>query len=418
VDHLPHHLFLFDVDSVLVEAVGYLKALQGTVAHFTEQLGAGSHPPTETEARTFEAHGLTSEWDSGAACVGLVLIERLLREPELCPPGCWSEALDYLSQRPCPLPHPDYLDLAAWVGSRLDASTTPARVATEYLEERFVTGGGQEGRHAMLSLLLSELLGHTHDFYRAPVTRYLQHLVIGSKRVPATYGVEADFESPSYLMRHDRSFLAPSWRARVRRCIAGGHAGAAIYTARPSLPPAELEESKLGFSPEAEAARALVGLDGLPLIGEGKMRWLAAQSGEEVERLVKPSPVQALAAIGAASSGREASALQAALALHCDGKLEPPLARLEAITVHVFEDTVGGLVAVERAVDALRAAGLAVDYHPYGIVVDGPKVAAMSGRQTPTYSSVGEALAVALKRVELSPSAAGREPLGDSGGGT
>ena len=82
----PHHLFLFDVDSVLVEALGYLRALQDTVAHFTKQLGAGSHAPTEAEARAFEAYGLTSEWDSGAACVGLVLVERLLQDQDLALP--------------------------------------------------------------------------------------------------------------------------------------------------------------------------------------------------------------------------------------------------------------------------------------------------------------------------------------------
>jgi hypothetical protein len=162
------------------------------------------------------------------------------------------------------------------------------------------------------------------------------------------------------------------------------------------LPPADVDGAAVGFSPEAEAARSLVGLEGFPLIGAGKMRWLAALESTQVERLVKPSPVQALAAIGAASSGQEGASLRAAIALHRDGILNQPLARVGPATIHVFEDTVGGLAAVERAVDALRGAGLRVSYVPYGIVVDGPKAASMAERGVTTYPSVNEALSVAL----------------------
>jgi hypothetical protein len=236
----------------------------------------------------------------------------------------------------------------------------------------------------------------------------LQHLVIGSGEVPTTYGVEADLESPPYLAQYDRPLLAPSWRKRVLESLAAGDVGGAIYTARPSLPPADVDGNVIGYSPEAEASRALVGLDSLPLIGAGKMRWLAAQSGEAVERLVKPSPVQALAAIGAAASGLEARSLRSALELHREGRLLPPLDHLSGATVHVFEDTVGGLAAVEQAIDALRSAGQSVEYEPYGVVVDAPKVQAMAGQHVETYGSIDDALAVALDRVESRLRGAGR----------
>jgi len=127
------------------------------------------------------------------------------------------------------------------------------------------------------------------------------------------------------------------------------------------------------------------------------MRWLAQQVGEEVERLVKPSPVQALAAIGAAWSGQEAAALKAALTLHRDGELCPPLADLGLVTIHVFEDTTGGLVAVEGAVEALQAANVIVTWQPYGIApVDGPKAAAMAAQGVLIHPSVNEAILAAL----------------------
>jgi len=392
------HLFLLDVDSVLVEVLGYLKALQDTVAHFSREMGVGDHPPTEPEARAFEAYGLTSEWDSGAACVGLLLVERMRREPNLCLPAGWAEAMSYLGERPLPLPHPDYGAMALETRERLDGAATPDQAALALLLDKVDNCGGLEHQRQTIAALLDALLGHTHDFYRAPVTRHLQHLVIGDEAIASSYGIEPDLASPPYLLRYDRSLLSAEGRARLRRHVAAGRVGAAIYTARPSLSPADADGPVIGFSPEAEAARALVELEDIPLIGAGKMRWLASLENAEVERLVKPSPVQALAAIGAASSGREAASLRAAIALHRDGVLRQPLAGVGPATIHVFEDTVGGLAAVERAVDVLCDAGLRVGYEPYGIAVDGPKAAAMAERGVTTYPTVNEALSVALDR--------------------
>jgi phosphoglycolate phosphatase-like HAD superfamily hydrolase len=387
------HLLLFDVDGVLVDARGYLKALQDTVAHFSRKMGAGDHPPTEEEVRTFEANGLTSEWDSGAACVGVLLVERLRRAPVSGLPARWSEALAFLDAHPGPLPHPDYGAWARRIGARLGEGTTPAGAARATLRE--------EGRDvAALEALLKTLLGHTHDFHRSPVTRHFQHLAVGSRTVAETYAVAPDFESPAYLRQHDRPLLSSAARGRLEESAARGGVRVALYTARPSLPPVEAKETSTGDPPEAEMARALAGFDGWPLIGMGRMRWLARQSGDPVERLVKPSPAQALAAMGAAWSGREAAALEAALALYRDGDLRPPLSDLGGVRVHVFEDTPGGLEAVGRAVEALRGAGQAVDWRAYGIApAGGAKAAALAARGAPVYPSINEALDAALNQV-------------------
>lgn len=393
------HLFLFDVDGVLVEARGYLKALQDTVAHFSRRMGVGTLPPTEEEVQVFEANGLTSEWDSGAMCVAELLLERLRREPSLPLPSDWPDALSVLLAHPYLFPRPDYAALARRVGEHLGGQTSLAQAVRAVLwKETLVIASLGPSRPAVAALL-EALLGHTHDFYRAPVTRYFQHLVIGSQGVSKTYGVAPDFESPAYLRHHDRPLLTPAVRARLHAAVAGKQVRAALYTARPSLPPAEMDEPTTGYSPEAEMARSLVGLEAWPLIGTGKMRWLARQVGEKIERLVKPSPVQALAAIGAAWSGQEAAALEAALALHRDSKLSPPLADVGPATIHVFEDTTGGLEAVGRGVEALQAAGAAVAWRPYGIIpTEGPKAATMAARGVPAYPSVNEAVLAALTK--------------------
>ena len=393
------HLFLFDVDGVLVETRGYLRALQDTVAHFSRQMGVGDHPPTEEQVRGFEAHGLTSEWDSGPACVAALLRERLRREPSLPLPAHWPDALAALAASPFPLPRPDYGLLARRVGERLPEWTSPAQAARAVLWDEIRAIGGLGRSRVAAAALLETLLGRTHDFFHAPVTRHFQHLAIGSRAVAETYGVDPDFESTAYLQRFDQPLLRPEVRDRLKEATEDGPIRVALYTARPSQPPVNVDGPLTGYSPEAEMARSLVGLEPWPVIGRGKVRWLAWQVGEDVEQLVKPSPVQALAAIGAAWSGQEVAALEAALALHREGRLRLPLADLDSTTVHVFEDSNSGLEAVARAVEALQAVGIPVAWQPYGIApAHGSKAAALSARGIAVYPSVNEAILAVLSR--------------------
>jgi len=397
------HLFLFDVDGVLVEAHGYLKALQDTVAHFSRQMGVGDHPPTEEEVRTFEANGLTSEWDSGAACVAVLLLERLRQGISFPLSDEWPQALSALAAHPLSLPHPDYAAAAARIGQRLGGRTGAAAAARAALWQQAQSIPDLAPHLLAFAAQLATLLGHTHDFYRAPVTRHFQHRVIGSQGVAAAYEVSPRFENPAYLEVYDRPLLSPEAREKLRALLGKGAGRAALYTARPSLPPLEAQRARVGYSPEAEMARSLVEMDDVPLIGLGRMQWLAGETGQPVEHLVKPSPVQALAAIGAAWSGREVDSLRAASVLQREGELHPPLGDLEPVVLHVFEDTVGGIAAVERAVEGLRAAGVRLSWQPYGIVPDsGPKEVAMRTYGVPIYRSIDEAVLSALgQRVEI-----------------
>ena len=394
------HLLLFDVDSVLVESVGYLRALQDTVAYFSRQMGVGEHLPTEDEVRVFEANGLSNEWDSGAVCVAVLLLGRLRVGPPLDLPADWAGALAALAAHPLALPRPDFAAVARRVGQQLGGRPGAIQVAHAVLRHEAEATLGREHNGSTALVLLDALLGQTYDFHRAPVTRYFQHLVIGSRAVAKTYGVTPDLASASYLGLYDRPLLTPDTRTRLERTVAHGRVKLALYTARPSLPPVELNGRLRGYSPEAEAARSLVALEGYPLIAMGRMRWLAREVGVEVNQLVKPSPVQGLAAIGAAASGQEKAALEAAMTLWREGRLLPPLAGLGPVTVHVFEDSERGVTAVEGAVNALRAAGLAAGCRAYGIVGShGPKAAAMAARGTPTYPSVNEAILAAWQEI-------------------
>ena len=147
-------------------------------------------------------------------------------------------------------------------------------------------------------------------------------------------------------------------------------------------------------------ARSLVQLDAYDILGIGPLTWLARHTGTPVEHLVKPSPIQALAAIALAASGRLLPSLEAAYALHTGQTLQPPLAALDGTAVHVFEDAASGLAAAQRAIEALTDAGLRVRLRPYGISpAPGPKRSALQTLGVTTYPSINEALTTALDSI-------------------
>ena len=389
------HLFLFDVDGVLVDARGYLRALQDTVAHFARRMGVGDPILTEDEVRAGEAHGLTSEWDSAPTYILTLLIERLRREPSLALPTRWEDALAMLAARPLALPHPNYMALVARAGARRrDFKETSHAVRAVLWDDAQVL---PVTHREAVSVILDELLADTHNFARAPITRYFQHLVIGSEGVAKTYGIAPSFEARPYLLDYDVAELSPETASRLRDAANAGRIHPVIYTARPSLPPNGAVVSKNGYSPEAELAQTLVGLEGWALIGLGRLQWLAARCGGQVAQMVKPSPVQALAAIGAAV-GSEADALEAAWTFHETGELREPLAGLGVTTVHIFEDTVGGMGAVRDAVQSLHAAGVDIRWRPYGITpATGAKAEALAAQGIAMYRTINDAVEVALR---------------------
>ncbi len=389
------HLFLFDVDGVLVEARGYLRALQDTVAHFAQRMGVGDPVLTEDEVRTGEAHGLTSEWDSAPAYILTLLIERLRREPSLLIPARWEDALAVLAASPLPLSHPDYMALIVQVGARrADFGETALAVRAVLWDDAQSLPVAQ--REAV-GAILDELLTDTHNFYSAPITRYFQHLVIGSEGIAQTYNIAPYFETRPYLLEYDVAELASDAAAQLRDAAAAGRIWPVIYTARPSLPPNGAAIAARGYSPEAELAQQLVGLEAWPLIGLGQLQWLAARRGGQMAQMVKPSPVQALAAIGAAV-GPETAALEAAWNFYRTGELQKPLAGLGPTTVHIFEDTLGGMRAVFNAVEALRMAGMDMHCQLYGVApAAGAKAMLFLEHHIPTYNSINTAVAAALQ---------------------
>lgn len=368
---MPSTLLLLDVDNVLVNPRGYKEAARQTADHFACGLGQPPFDLTDDEIALMEAAGITSEFEMMPLLIGALLAEAAEQRPDLTG-GSVDAMIDAVRAAGLSLRRPATAPLVDAVRDAVVGGARPAEVILSYQRAHSV-----EAAHPLLAELLTD-----HYTPASPTTRVFQHYVLGSERYEQTYGLPARFEVESALLAHDRPLLRPEMSERLLAGVAAGAFRAVVYTARPSLPPADAPDADpRGYPPEAELAAGLVGLDGLPLIAGGRVIWLARRVGRTLDDFIKPSPVQALAAIGAALSGAEAASLRAAYALAEGGECIAPLDALagEGAHVVVFEDSVSGIHAVQDAAALLNSVGMDVTFEAVGIAPEGIKRDALDG---------------------------------------
>lgn len=360
-------LLLFDVDGVLIQPNGYKIALRDTVNHFARRMGQADVDLTFTEIAAFEAYGLTNEWDAAALCVGAFLVDALLLGPHTYRDS-FETTLNTILTAGLDVPRPDFIGLAQEVAARNVNHEAVTPFSHEILRDRLPAD-----QQAVLLPLFEDIFS-----LDTPTTRIQQTHTLGHQRYFETYGVSAPYEDANYLMVHDRPLLSEKNRDRLLAWRQPHQRDFCIFTARPSLPP---EGTRLGYAPEADMAAELLGLVmRVPIIGAGRLQWLAERYNRNTADYIKPYPTQALAAIGAALSQTEVPALEAAASLVERDQLQAPLADLAAMTseVVVFEDSVGGILAVQRAVDLLHQHGAIMTMRSIGVAANADKRAALS----------------------------------------
>lgn len=342
-------IILLDIDGVLVHPGGYRAALRATFNHFINLMGLPDVDIPEDTLTGLEKRGISSEWD---------MVPLLLA-------SLWT---DILSHRPMQNLPSDVSLAAMEIGKHLNGYM-PSKimipefelVPVQYPAESALQGGC----FPFIPMdLRRSLLHDSRNVRDSQIIRIFQHYSLGSRMFSQTYNLPAEVETESFLLIHDRSNITAAVRAELRQ--PGIHLAA--FTARPSAPPREVNDSHLGYALEAELALELVGLPDIPLIALGKLQYLASQYGFDPVTLLKPSPVQALAAIAAAVTGDEWAALQSACDWVQTGQIKGALAELpHAFELLVVEDTLGGIRSTREAGQVLRTSGLDVTTHALGL---------------------------------------------------
>ncbi len=391
------NILLFDVDGVLIEDGGYYAALIKTLDYFNRLMGASPIVFSPADREQFQSRGYVNEWDLCPLCASILLIETLARQPDRSLTSAPFE--DFLRQcRGSPVPQ--LATVAQPYLEQIDqARGKPAERARDVLLNALAQLALREDTRAASEAMLREMFAQTHDIDRAPVTQIFQEFVIGSQLYAESYQLPPRFNVPSVLITEDRSLISPGARQKLASWTLADRAQICVYTARPSLPPADDPDhiSHVGYSPEAELGMQLLDMH-YPLIATGRVQWLAAKVDVPFESVTKPAPIQALAAIGAAVTGEEANSLLAAHSLVSRGELIGPLAALKPVgwanaassddghhgspdkSVHVWivEDGILGMQATHGAIEHLQRSHIDIHAHAIGVAAAGPKAGALA----------------------------------------
>lgn len=398
---MENTIVLFDIDGVLVQPAGYRAAVKATMDYFLDRLGVERAVFSEEIAVLFEALGVTSEWDMVPISLAVVL-------EALCAVNPSDEGLNSLQ---------DVLDWAKGKQFIIDIDLRKAvlDLSPRYLKTEIPSAALLRSLHAdkgddfaHLSMpLLEDLLANTRSVKKSMVTRVFQNTVLGSADFEAAYGMQPLFEGKSCLKKYDRLELDAGLYAQIKKAKQAGNFWYAAYTARPSLPPKEITEGVWGYSPEAEAGLSLLDAEQIPLIGYGRLRYLAEQMGIQPDAILKPAPLQALAAMAAAVTETEYPALLWALetfSRFSDGKVQPldvesgvdiegQLPR--RFDLHVFEDSSIGIIAGRKAAELLNQDGFEVAFHAWGVAMEEDKKQSLDRVGARIFPSVDEAVCAA-----------------------
>jgi hypothetical protein len=340
-------ILLLDADGVMVQPAGYRAALRSTVNYFIDPpLVIGEEALAELERRQ-----ITSEWDMAPLLIAACWNDILARQPMPdLPLDVYSAAGEINRQRKVEVPI--HFPIPAFP---LLPGKYPAQSA--YEAGCFPTLPGD---------LRRDLLTQTRSVPASPTTRIIQHFTLGSRHFQETYNLSPELETDSLLLLYDHSPIDDAVRENLRQ--PGNHLVG--FTNRPSGPPRELGHGVPGYPPEAEFALELAGLQDIPMIAHGRLQYLASQHGHDAATLEKPSPFHALAAVLAAWTGEELTALQAANHWYETNSLNGKFIRLpRTFELIVVEDTLGGVRSVRAAGEILKGAGFDVTVRPFGLTL-------------------------------------------------
>lgn len=340
---------LLDVDGVLVTPGGYRAALHATLNHFAALMDAPHFDFHEEKIAELERRGIFSEWDMVPVLLG----------------AAWNDILAKVGNENLPS---DLKSAAIEIGRRMNGYMPEDLIIPDFEILPNVYPTESALRHGCFPHLPDELrrnlLHDSRNVHFSQTTRLFQHFSLGSRVFSETYNLPVEVETESFLQTRDTSNLTDETIAKLLQ----PNIHLASITARPSAPPKDVTASQVGYAPEAEAALELVGLADIPLIGYGRLEYYEKQFGVAAASLLKPSPVQSLAAVAAAFTGAEWSSIQAAAEWQATGRLNSIFSSLpREFELIVVEDTMGGIRSAQAAGDVLQKNGFDVKVHALGL---------------------------------------------------
>jgi hypothetical protein len=370
---------LFDMDGVLLQSLGYHRALQETVRLVGRAIGYPNAVLTDDHIATFESQGVTCEWYSAALIVAYLYMLAKQQNYRLTFPK---------NLRPISYIHDDGELYLSPLFSTLEKVPIEGRDqlgrAVEVIDKVALQSGKRDDEYP-------GIVRNSGNVKKSVTFRTFQELVLGSMKYQEAYGVQAILDTKSYLSLYDVPLIDAAHRLNILSWRKNAGNFAAILTNRPSR-----QIPGTPSTPEAEIGAELVGLQEIPILGFGEIFWLSQRLGVESTGLNKPHPLHTLAALQAAvGTSIKTSMIRANNLLNGQGHLDN-WSYLDGAEVYIFEDTVAGLISLDRAKEKLSACGISINTKKYGISPNKIKQATLSAQGARIFDSINPALDDAL----------------------
>jgi hypothetical protein len=377
---MPRHIFLLDMDGVLLTPGGYHGAVEDTVAFMGSMLGFERVHLSQDDIYALEAAGITNEWDTAAICLALLADTLWSHDPDLA-----------ISPAQIARPHAAHGLTPPDFQAFFERLAAPARRSEPGLERAFKLLPARAQRFFREAYVVQGLS-----------QRLQQEHVLGSQAFQETYGLPPALELESYLLIRDRSNVRADARKDLRAWNAHPANQALIFTNRPGGLdglPGQADYStgqRVPLTPEAELGARCVGLSDLPIMGSGGIMWLEARRGTTLSTFNKPHPIHALAALAHAAGAAPQVALRRAARLALDQDPDPDWRELELAAVWVLEDSSGGLRSLKTAAELLAQHGIHIAVELIGVAGDEKKTTALTREGAQVFTQFEAALAHAM----------------------
>ncbi len=344
---IKRQYFLFDMDGVLLDLIGYRKALQTSVNRIAVGLGAPHTFLSENQIAKFEALHVTNEWDTLAICTALVLV------------AVWQ--ID--SQIRINSLHPVKTIL----------STQPD---FNYLLDQFTIDNSLPGDKALNIILgmypelcedqrnyLTYILSSCRDIYSSPILPIHQEIILGSQVFHDYYNLKPIYNEESFLLKFDRPKLKPETLSLILNLLKLPINAGCVMTNRPSkTPPGYLS------SPEAELGLKCAGIETFPYISSGILRWFSHVILNKPNlSLLKPNPIHALASLRMCLGELVLDAIEKSFLMIQGKSKKADWSRFNQSKIVVFEDSTKGLLSAKAAQELLQAFGITTDLDLVGV---------------------------------------------------
>jgi hypothetical protein len=402
-------ILLFDVDGVLVDPLAYRIGVTKTLEQLYRKVGlinVETLVPDESEVAYMEACGVHDVWDMTNIIFANVLAEICLHLKQTTGSSKLNgrnvvEKLEYIKSTDPRLPRLQCTAIADSLALE-QRLTHPPDIAFAQITQRLLSELNQQERPLWFDLLRNFLVG-TRSAYESEGTRLFQNIILGNEEFEKTYRLKSEYNGESLLTIVDKVLISAENVELLLQLQRTNSALIAIYTARPSLPPPGVSGNPSGYSPEAELAQRMAGLQDVPLVGMGMMEWLAHRYGKRSEALTKPNTTQALCALMAsvlgATNGQVLETSYRVDKLHVNPDNTPlHVLKQSEVTVYVFEDTVSGIKPMLQVAERLNHFGFSITVKPLGIAQDAKKIAVLHAYCENVFDSVNCAIAYALQQ--------------------